>query len=254
MSHEKSPFGMTRTRVEFDHAIIGPDSHVPSPLVYWKNTSGVILISPAMGSAPRYPRFVQYLANTTSASETQTAASGVQRFVYVLEGHVTLDGTKLSTDDYVWLPPGEHYCLQGEGEGRLLVFEKTYVLPIDATEKLPQRIVGSLGKVMAEAFLGDPDAMLATLLPITSAFDMAVNVFTYQSGATLPFVETHIMEHGLYMRSGQGVYRLAEQWYPVAQGDAIWMAAYCPQWFVAMGQGSASYIYYKDIHRDPLSV
>jgi len=134
-----------------------------------------------------------------------------------------------------------------------LVFEKPYVPSVDATNGVPGRVVGSFASIKADAFLGDPDAMLTTLLPITPAFDMAVNVFNYQSGATLPFVETHVMEHGLYMRSGQGVYRLGEKWYPVAQGDSIWMAAYCPQWFIAMGKSPASYIYYKDIHRDPLT-
>jgi len=253
MSIGVQPFGQTRTRVDVDHAIIGPDSHVLSPLVYWKNTNGVILISPAMGSQPRCPRFVQYLASTTSSSETVSAAPGVQRLVYVLEGTITIDGQKLSSDDFAWFPPDDGYRLHGDGNGKLLVFEKPYIEPLSDRDQLPGRIIGSFAKTKAEPFLGDPDAMLTTLLPITPAFDMAVNVFTYQSGATLPFVETHVMEHGLYMRSGQGVYRLGDHWYPVAKGDSIWMAAYCPQWFVAMGKQSASYIYYKDIHRDPLN-
>jgi len=246
------PFGQTRTHVDFDHAIIGPDSHVASPLVNWKHTTGIILISPAMGAAPRSPGFVQYIAKTTSLSESTKASASVQRFVYVLDGTVLLDGKPLTTDDYAWLPPGADATIQGVGEGQLLVFEKPYVHLNDGVASVPARIVGSFGKIKAEPFLGDPDAMLSTLLPIEPAFDMAVNVFTYRSGATLPFVETHVMEHGLYMRSGQGVYRLGERWYPVAQGDTIWMAAYCPQWFVAMGKQAASYIYYKDIHRDPL--
>ena len=60
------------------------------------------------------------------------------------------------------------------------------------------------------------------------AFDMAVNIFTYQPGATLPFVETHVMEHGLLMLEGEGIYRLGSDWYPVAQGDTIWMAKLLP--------------------------
>lgn len=247
------PFGQTRTHVDCDHAIIGPDGHVSSPLAHWKHTSGVVLISPAIGSQPRAPRFVQYIANTTSLSETTSAAPGVQRLVYVIEGMILLDGKTLTADDFAWLPPGDDYAIQGVSEGKLLVFEKPYIPSVDSTSGVPARVVGSFASIKAEAFLGDPDAMLTTLLPITPAFDMAVNVFTYQSGATLPFVETHVMEHGLYMRSGQGIYRLSEKWYPVAQGDSIWMAAYCPQWFVAMGKGPASYIYYKDIHRDPLT-
>jgi (S)-ureidoglycine aminohydrolase len=246
------PFGRTRTRVDFDHAIIGPDSHVHSPLVHWQNTTGVILISPAMGSHPRAPRFVQYLTKMTSVSTTTSAAAGVQRLIYVLEGAVSLDGRPLQVDDFAWFPPGDQYELTCKTNAVLLVFEKPYAAPIDPSITPPERVVGSLADIKAEAFLGDADAMLSTLLPITPAFDMAVNVFTYQSGATLPFVETHVMEHGLYMRSGQGVYRLNEAWYPVAKGDTIWMAAYCPQWFVAMGKEPASYIYYKDIHRDPM--
>jgi (S)-ureidoglycine aminohydrolase len=250
MSTRLTPFGQTRTRVDFDHAMIGADSHVLSPLYHWEKTSGIVLISPAMGAMPRAPRFVQYLANITSDCRTSSAPPGVQRLVYVLRGSIVVNGKRLTTDMFTWLPPDSQYDLAGENEGQVLVFEKPYVkVPGVAT---PSQIIGSLKEVPTEPFSGDSDAMLATLLPTEVGFDMAVNVFSYASGATLPFVETHVMEHGLYMRSGQGIYRLSNSWYPVQQGDSIWMAAYCPQWFVAMGKASASYIYYKDIHRDPL--
>ena len=100
--------------------------------------------------------------------------------------------------------------------------------------------------------MDDPDAMLQTLLPADDpAFDMAVNIFTYQPGATLPFVETHIMEHGLLMLKGQGVYRLDDRHYPVMAGDVIWMAPWCPQWYVSMGKTPSAYIYYKNVNRYP---
>ncbi len=83
-------------------------------------------------------------------------------------------------------------------------------------------------------------------------FDLAVNIFTYQPGATLPFVETHVMEHGLLMLRGKGIYRLDEARHPVIAGDVIWMASFCPQWFIATGKTHASYIYYKDVNRAPL--
>ena len=94
--------------------------------------------------------------------------------------------------------------------------------------------------------------MLKTLLPIDFAFDMAVNLFTFTPGAALPFVEVHVMEHGLSMLQGGGIYRLDDCWYPVQAGDTIWMASYCPQWFGALGKTPARYLYYKDIHRDAL--
>ena len=244
------PFGSTRTRIAADHAVIGPDSHVMSPLVNWFDTSGVVLISPTMAAAPRAPRFVQYLAKLTSRSRSHFAGPGVQRLVYVLRGEVEIAGQRIGVDGFAWMPPDHEVLIQGLGEAELLVFEKRY-LPLAGAD-LPGLKIGSLETCVAEPFLGDKAAILATLLPIEPGFDMAVNVFTYQSGATLPFVETHVMEHGLYMRSGQGIYRLGDDWYPVGCGDAIWMASYCPQWFVAMGKSPASYIYYKDIHRDPL--
>src|SRR5262249_40088239 len=101
-------------------------------------------------------------------------------------------------------------------------------------------------------FMGDDAARLKTLLPDTPAFDLAVNIFTFQPGATLPMVETHIMEHGLLMLQGCGVYRLDNDWYPVQAGDVIWMAPYCPQWFVATGKTPARYLYYKDVNREAL--
>jgi len=47
------------------------------------------------------------------------------------------------------------------------------------------------------------------------SFDFAVNTMTYQPGAALSMVEMHVMEHGLVMLEGGGIYRLADAWYPV---------------------------------------
>lgn len=246
-------FPGSRTRVERDHALIAPDSHVTSPLAGWSDADGTILISPAMRGGNGGPRLVQYLvAAKGRAATTRGAAPGVERLVYVLSGSATLDGQQLPADCFAWFPPDAAYELTLPLTAKLLVFEKKYE-PL-AGMNVPKRVVGSLANSPAEPFLGDPNAVLATLLPIDPAYDMAVNVFTFQPGAKLPFVECHLMEHGLYMKQGQGVYRLGESWYPVAAGDTIWMASYCPQWFVAMGSEPAAYIYYKDIHRDPLTV
>lgn len=205
-----------------------------------------------MGGGEGGPRFVQYLVNGAEGGVTNGASSGVERLVYVLDGAAKLDGKPLAADGFAYFPPDDSYELKVSSESRLLVFEKHYQ-PL-ANFAPPHRVVGTLAGAPCAPFMGDDSAMLATLLPIEPAFDMAVNVFRFESGAALPFVETHVMEHGLYMKAGQGVYRLGEHWYPVEAGDSIWMASYCPQWFVAMGKQPAAYIYYKDIHRDPLLV
>jgi (S)-ureidoglycine aminohydrolase len=84
-------------------------------------------------------------------------------------------------------------------------------------------------------------------------FDFAVNSMVYQPGAALSMVEMHIMEHGLLMLEGGGIYRLCDSWYPVTAGDFIWMAPWCPQWFGAIGKVPAKYLIYKDSNRHPLA-
>jgi len=132
---------------------------------------------------------------------------------------------------------------------QLLVFKKAY-------EPLPRKkprafFTGDEKDIPETPFLGDEHARLKTLIPDSLAADLAVNIFTYDPGATLPFVETHVMEHGMLFLAGGGVYRLDADWHPVTAGDAIWIAPYCPQWFIAAGPQPARYIYYKNINRPP---
>ncbi|MCI0458073.1 MAG: (S)-ureidoglycine aminohydrolase [Gemmataceae bacterium] len=242
-------FGSTRSSVRKDHALIAPDSFVRSPLSGWDGTEGVILISPQMGA-----RFTQYLALMSPGAVAGPASPGVERVVYVLEGEVTLPAAwepenTLAAGGYAYLPPNVDVRLLAKTASRLNVFEKRYV-PLPGVAP-PRLLFGQEQTIEGVPFLEDPDARLKTLLPQEPFFDLAVNLFTFRPGATLPMVEVHVMEHGLLMLEGQGVYRLADAWYPVQAGDVIWMAPYCPQWFVAMGKGPARYLYYKDVNRDP---
>jgi (S)-ureidoglycine aminohydrolase len=245
------PFGTTRGSNKHDHALIVPEGHVTSPLIGWEKTQGIVLISPHIGA-----RFTQYIALLEAGSVANAPAPGVERFVYVMEGEADLDicgkNSNLSVGNYAFIPAGQSHRLTSRGGGKLMVFEKRYV-SLPSTEP-PKPVVRDEREIQGQPFLGDEDARLQVLLPETIPFDMAVNIFTFKPGATLPFVEVHVMEHGLTMLRGQGVYRLSDSWYPVQAGDTIWMASYCPQWFVASGKTDSSYIYYKDIHRDPLDV
>lgn len=243
------PLGSTRSSTHRNHAFIGPDSHVTSGLPGWTATKGVILISPRMGA-----RFCQYIANLEAGSASKAPAPGVQRFLYVLQGSVSVTAggrtVVLGETHYAWLPPDAPHAITTPGTAQIMVFEKHYhrlpgVAPSEA-------VFGRAEDVASTPFLGDPDATLQLLLPDVPQFDMAVNIFTYRPGAALPFVEVHIMEHGLTMIAGGGIYRLDDQWYPTAKGDTIWMGPYCPQWFCAYGKENAAYIYYKDINRDAL--
>ena len=79
--------------------------------------------------------------------------------------------------------------------------------------------------------------------------DMHVTIVTFEPGAVIPFAETHVMEHGLYVLEGKAVYRLNEDWVEVQEGDFMWLRAFCPQACYAGGPGKFRYLLYKDVNR-----
>lgn len=250
MSTLASPFGLTRTRIAARHALIAPDGHVKSEVPGISGAATVILINPAMGA-----KFSQLLVTFEAGGSAALPASELETVGYFEMGgaQIAVGGNKekVGAGGYFFCPAGEAWSITAPKRGtRVTLYQKKFVP--HASLGAPKALIGDAAKIAGEPFLGDPDARLQTLLPNVPEYDLAVNIFTYQAGATLPFVETHIMEHGLLMLAGQGVYRLEDSWYCVAAGDVIWMAPYCPQWFVAMGKKPASYLYYKDVNRAPI--
>jgi (S)-ureidoglycine aminohydrolase len=243
-------FGHTRARVGARHALITADNRVASNVPGVSGAEAVILVSPAMGAG-----FAQLLLTFGRGGSASGSPDQAQTFGYVMSGAATvaIGGRKsrCAAGGYFFAPAGQSWSLGSPLTGtQVTLFQKKYV-PLPGTAA-PRPIVGSASRIKGEPFLGDPAANLQVLLPDDPSFDFAVNRFSYVPGGHLPYVEVHVMEHGLIMLEGQGVYRLEDQWYPVRAGDAIWMAPYCPQWFVAMGKKPASYLYYKDVNRSAL--
>lgn len=243
-------FGHTRAHVGARHTLLTPDNFVGSSLPGVSQARAVVLINPAMGA-----KFAQTLLEFEAGGGAEFADPALQTFAYVLSGEagLVLDGKKhrLKTGWYFYAPAGSTARLVvGKAGTRVMLFQKRYEPRANCAAPAP--IVADAAGVKGGPFLGDPAANLQVLLPDVPAFDMAVNIFAYQPGGHLPFVEVHVMEHGLVMLDGEGVYRLEDRWYPVRGGDVIWMGPYCPQWFVAMGKQPARYLYYKDVNRAAL--
>jgi (S)-ureidoglycine aminohydrolase len=243
-------FGHTRDVITERYALRTPAGFVPSRLPGWKNCVVVVQISPGMGA-----NFSQTQIELARDGEGRGCTRANEFLAFVMHGQcaATLDAKKhqLTSGSFVYAPAQTDFAFHAKNAGtRLLIFEKVYA-PLAGSPK-PAVLVGHEKNIRPRPFLGQKGALLQVLLPDDPRFDMAVNIFTYQSGATLPFVEMHIMEHGLLMLQGQGIYRLDTDWYPVQSGDVIWMAPYCPQWFAAIGETPTRYIYYKDINRAPL--
>ena len=239
--------GHTRSANRRDHFLFTPDTFVRIPLPGIERGTTIVHVSPAAGAA-----FTQY---TVELEPEGTLAPGAsQRFVYVLSGAADLSTEftfhSLAAGGYAYLPAGSTHTLTARTAARIAVIEKPYVPLLEVAA--PGLLVGNEADAVSTALMGDPDLQVRSLLPDQPGFDFAVNTMTYQPGAALSMVEIHVMEHGLLMLEGGGIYRLGDAWYQVSAGDFIWMAPYCPQWFGALGKQPAKYLIYKDWNRHPL--
>jgi (S)-ureidoglycine aminohydrolase len=239
--------GQTRSSHQRNHMLLTPDTFVRTVLPGMKNASAIVHVGPALGAA-----FTEYTVEFEPKGELGNTSA--QRFMYVLDGAVTLaaDGKRheLGTRGYAYLPEGFSHKIVAKEKSRVAVIEKHYE-QIEKVES-PRLIVSSEDAISSHALDGDSDLQMKCLLPDEPPFDFAVNTMVYQPGAALSMVEMHVMEHGLIMLEGGGIYRLGDAWYPVTAGDFIWMGPWCPQWFGAIGKVPAKYLIYKDWNRHPL--
>jgi len=240
--------GITRSALGRNHALITPESHVPIQLPGWQNVDTIVLISPELGA-----KFSQYLVHAHAGASLQPVQADDQWFVLVQQGELGLsindENHTLGEDDFCYLPAYADWRISSNKGAQFIVFAKPYVSL--AGQSPPSVFVSTLSAVAAEPFLGDEGALLQVLLPDELAFDWGINLFEFVPGGTLPQVENHFMEHGLYLLAGEGVYRLGDNWYPVQAGDSIWMGPYLLQWYAATGKTNSRYIYYKEMHRAP---
>jgi (S)-ureidoglycine aminohydrolase len=240
--------GHTRSAHQRNHLLLTPDTFVRTTLPGMKAASAIVHISPALAAS-----FTEYTAEFENAGELGETAA--QRFLYVLDGevhvHIAGDDHLLAPRGYAYLPQGTAHRITSRVKSRAIVIEKAYVR--NSSVNASSVIVGSEDSIPSTPLDDDPALHVKHLLPDNLSFDFAVNTMTYQPGAALSMVEMHVMEHGLVMLEGGGIYRLADAWYPVTAGDFIWMGPWCPQWFGAIGKVPAKYLIYKDWNRHPLA-
>jgi (S)-ureidoglycine aminohydrolase len=240
--------GQTRSSQQPNHLLLTADTFVRTPLPGMKACSAIVHAGPAMGA-----RFTEYTAEFEPGGEL--GGTRAQRFIFVTEGGVKLEvegkQSELGVRGYAYLPEGLQHRVVAAKASRVAVIEKPYQA-LDSV-KPPRAIVSSEDAVSSHPLADDPDLQVKCLLPDEISFDFAVNTMVYQPGAALNMVEIHVMEHGLIMLEGGGIYRLGDSWYPVTAGDFIWMGPWCPQWFGALGKVPSKYLIYKDWNRHPLT-
>ena len=226
---------------------------VTSYLPHWAGTRAWVIARPMSGFAETFSQYILEVSpgGGSDRPEPDAGAEGVL-FVVAGEASLTVDGEAhhLAPGGYAFLPPACSWALHNAAAEPLRFhwIRKRYeaVEGIDA----PTAFVAS-EQDLAVSWMPGTDSRWGTtrfVEPDDLRHDMHVNIVTLEPGAVIPFEETHVMEHGLYVLEGKAVYRLNRDWVEVEAGDFMWLRAFCPQACYA-GPGRFRYLLYKDVNR-----
>ena len=227
---------------------------VTSFLPFWDATRLWVIARPLRGFAETFSQYIMEVGpgGGSDQPEADPIAEGV---LFVVEGNATLtvDGVAhtMKPGGYAFLPPSTNWTLRNTTDEMLRFHwvRKAY----QAVQGLahPEVIITNEQDV-APTVMPDTDGKWATtrfVEPTDLRHDMHVTIVTLEPGAVIPFLETHVMEHGLYVLEGKAAYRLNTDWVEVEAGDYMWLRAFCPQACYAGGPGSFRYLLYKDVNR-----
>lgn len=227
---------------------------VTSFLPFWEGTRLWVLSRPLSGFAETFSQYIMEVlpGGGSDQPETDAAAQGV---LFVVEGQASLrvEGQThlLKPGGYAYLPPATTWTLRNASDVPLRFhwIRKAY----EAVPGLaaPDVIIANEQNI-APTVMPKTDGKWATTRfvdPSDLRHDMHVTIVTFEPGGVIPFLETHVMEHGLYVLEGKAVYRLNNDWVEVEAGDYMWLRAFCPQACYAGGPGRFRYLLYKDVNR-----
>ena len=229
---------------------------VTSYLPHWNSTRAWIIARPLTGLAETFCQYVMEVESGGGSNkpEPDPEAQGV---IFITDGQLslTINGTEfeLSEGGYAYIPPSTNWTVHNKAAqpARFHWIRKCY----EAVEGIdsPEPIVTN-EKDVAPISMPDTEGKWATtrfVEPSDMRHDMHVNIVTFKPGGLIPFPETHVMEHGLYVLQGKASYKLNQDWIEVEAGDFMWLRAFCPQACYAAGTEDFRYLLYKDVNRHP---
>ncbi len=227
---------------------------VTSLLPGWSDTRAWFLARPLSGFAETFSHYIMEVAPGGGSDEPEPEL-GAEGILFVVSGTPDLylgEGREpLIPGACAYLPAGCEWRLFNRGETPAVFhwIRKLYE-PVRGLSNPPPFIKHDQD-VSAEPMPGTAGSWRTTRFvdPSDLRHDMHVNIVTFEPGALIPFEETHVMEHGLYVLEGKGVYRLNRDWVEVEAGDFMWLRAFCPQACYAGGPGLFRYLLYKDVNR-----
>jgi len=229
---------------------------VTSFLPGWTKTRAWIFARPLSGFAETFSQYAVEVA-PGGGSDAPEPDGQVQTILFVSNGtgELMINGETevIVAGHYAYIPAGQSWRLRNRGECTLQIhwIRKKWE-PAPGLEK-PDAFVTHENDHTAQP-MPDSDGVWATTRfvdPEDLRHDCHVNIVTFQPGGRIPFAETHVMEHGIYVLQGTADYLLNTDWITVGPGDFIWLRAFCPQACVATGSEPFRYLLYKDVNRHP---
>ncbi|MEO5833725.1 MAG: bifunctional allantoicase/(S)-ureidoglycine aminohydrolase [Nakamurella sp.] len=227
---------------------------VTSLLPFWEKTRLWIIARPMSGFAETFSQYIVEVqpGGGSDRPELDPDAEGV---IFVMEGNlaITLDGQTrdMGPGGYAFLPPSSEWTLRSVGTtpARFHWIRKAYQA-VDGIEA-PAAFFTSDADVDAVEMPGTNGAWTTQRFADSTDIrhDMHVNIVNFEPGGVIPFPETHVMEHGIYILEGKAMYLLNQDWVEVQEGDFLWLRAFCPQACYAGGPGRFRYLIYKDVNR-----
>ncbi|MBL4916103.1 bifunctional allantoicase/(S)-ureidoglycine aminohydrolase [Szabonella alba] len=227
---------------------------VTSFLPGWTKTRLWVIARPMTGFAETFSQYVMEVS-PGGGSDAPDPETGAEHWLFFTTGLATLtidgEGQELETGSFAYIPPGCRWTLHAEGSApaRFHWLRKLYEpapglaapdpLIIAEADIPPTPMPDTQGRWATTRFVDPADLR----------HDAHVTIVTFQPGGLIPFEETHVMEHGLYVLEGKAVYKLNRDWVEVEAGDFMWLRAFCPQACYAAGPGPFRYLLYKDVNR-----
>lgn len=232
---------------------------VTSQLPHWRQTRLWVIAKPLSGFATSFSQYLVEIQPGGGSLDPEPNPQA-QAVLFVVDGSLSLtiksqDGADqnhaLTAGAYAYLPAGCRWTLENDGNAVASFhwIRKRYEA-VSGIES-PTAFVTSDADVAPIPMAGTNGVWSTTRFvePADLRHDMHVNIVTFEPGGVIPFPETHVMEHGLYILEGKAVYRLNQDWVEVEAGDFLWLRAFCPQACYAGGPGRFRYLLYKDVNR-----
>ena len=253
--------GASRTAVGARSALVAPDGHFRVPRAGTDGVAETGLLGPGLGAGFEWTLIDlepgARLAALDAAPATWFVLEGVARLLAgaaapAADRDDEDGGGEVAAGGAVALPAAHMAAWHALTPTRLLRSRSLAVVVAGgrptAADAPPAAAVALARALRIDAppaggFRG-AEGVTVRALPIARATDLWF-VLELQPGADLPFVETHPEPHGVWLLAGRGLARLGSDWFPVAAGDALWIDAFCPHWFCALGPTPMRYLLLK---------